>query len=337
MTGIPSSSAVASSAPVASVASGLGNVAASIGSYFGQKALMKQQNEMMWDNFRRAGATPAAIAAGVTGNASSPSAPSVSTGGNPFPDVGSSVIGQQNANTQQNLGESETLLNLMKLRFEPSKYYAEINKALTEAFKNTKEALMFGSLKENYDELNKDLRLIRPWKLNSAIQSFLNLTATYDNIVQDTSTKKSEEYRNYAQGAESYSQVDLNKALEENSWQDTYNKRLDQFKKQWELDLLAQGIDPNQPFWENTKRLMYTNPEMFKARMNGFVRSLQILDGKIKENLGDNYIKKGIGIYGAYRSFDFLQKAALRSMPLLIGAAAGSPAPVLGFANRGLY
>lgn len=331
----------------ASMGSGLGNIAATTVNYFAQKALMRRQNEMMWDNFKRAGATPAAIAAGVTGNASSPSAPTVYTGGNPFPDLGQTAIGAQNANTQQNVGQSEIDLNHMRLMFEPEKYYADCSKALAEAYSSTQQGMMFGSLKENYDELNKDLRMLRPWKVNSAKQTFMNQLREYDNLVAENGRIKSETYRNYEQGYEARSQGDLNYQLRDESSQRTFNLSLDQFRKQWELDLLSQGIDVNQPFWENCKRLMYTNPELFKKHMDVFIKALNILDNKLQDNLGEHY-KRNIALAGAAYALNKIHQQNANSRAYRLGTiahaissfipfAGGSPNPVLGFSNRGLY
>lgn len=342
MADISSTNAVGSS-----IGTGLGNIAATAVNYFAQRSLMRRQNEMMWDNFKRAGATPAAIAAGVTGNASSPSAPTVSSGGNPFPDLGQTAIGAQNANTQQSVGQSEIDINHMRLMFEPAKYYADCQKALAEAFASSKQGLMFGSMKDNFDELNKDLRMIRPWKINSAKQTFMNQLREYDNLIAENGRIKSETYRNYEQGYEAHSQGDLNYQLRDESSQRMFNLSLDQFRKQWELDLLSQGIDVNQPFWENTKRLMYTNPELFKKRMDLFVKSLNILDNKLQDNLGEHY-KRNIALATAAYGLNKIHQQNANSRAYRLGTiahsissfipfAGGGPAPVLGFANRGLY
>lgn len=330
----------------ASIGSGLGNIAATAANYYAQKSLMRQQNELMWDNFKRAGATPAAIAAGVTGNASSPSAPTVSTGGNPFPDLGQTAIGAQNANTQQAVGQSNIDVNTMRLMFEPQKYYADCSKALAEAYSSTKQAMMYGSMKQNYDELNKDLRLLRPWKIASAYQTLVNDMQQYNNLVSEENKNKSETARNYAQAEDYRTHADVNRhtlpvldaqkdLYEDQSKfyrQSAYNLHLSSFRTKWENDLLSQGIDVNQPFWENCKRLMYTDPQRFKTHMDVFIKSLNILDNKLQENLGEHY-KRNIALAGLAYGYNNIHQKNSNNRAYRLGIIARSISSFIPFAG----
>lgn len=332
----------------ASIGSGMGNIAATTANYFFQKSLMKQQNEMMWDNFKRSGATPAAIAAGVTGNASSPSAPTVSSGGNPFPDLGQTAIGAQNANTQQAVGQSQIDVNTMRLLFDPKKYYADCQKALAEAFSSSQQAMMYGSMKENYDELNKDLRALRPWKIGSAYQGLVNLMAEYNNIVAKEGLIKSETSRNYAQAEDYRTHADVNRHTlpvldaQKDYYEDqgkfyrqsAYNLHLSSFRTKWENDLLSQGIDVNQPFWENCKRLMYTDPDQFKRNMDVFIKSLNILDNKLQENLGEHY-KRNIALAGLAYGYNNIHQKNQNNRMYRLGIMARSIASFIPFAGAG--
>lgn len=319
-----------------------------------QRQLGKEQYQNYIDYAHKVGATPASIAQGIT-HAGAASMPTVSASGNPVPDIGgslasgiSSAASQRSATASNISAISDKEINDMKLTFEPAKYYADVQNALSQSLNQFKQSLYYGSLKEHYDELNKDLRNLRPWKLAQAQQTFLNLTATYDNIVQDTATKKSEESRNYAQEEDFRTHANVNRAEEGRIYQDTYNMQLDQYSKQWEIGLLAQGINVKQPFFENLKRWMFTDPERFKACMGFLTQTIQSLDNKLQENLGEHYKRNALLGFAAYKYLQHRSgvKSQQRQMfgnivrsalPLVISAATGSPAPILGFANRGLY
>ena len=259
---------------------------------------------------RSVGATPAAIAPGITGTAAGGVAPAP----NSFPDLGSTLNQSVSADAAQKQSEAakeeaaastvraetERQLGLMRLRWEPQKYFSDIQKSLAEAMNQTKEAFLHGSMKKYYDELTTDIQKVRPWKLAGLAQGLLNDMATYNKILQETRTSKAQE--NYLGSAayQAETQGDLNKANTELTYTQDLNEGLRGFRLQWENTLLSNGIDPNKPFWENTARLMYTNPGLFEKRMNMFVSSLNSLDGKLQENLGEHYkrnIAIGIGAY----------------------------------------
>lgn len=319
-----------------------------------QRQLAREQYDNFINYSHRVGATPASIAQGMT-HSGAASTPTVSAAGSPYPDFGSSLssgvsaaASQRSATAGNITAGSEKEINDMKLTFEPAKYYADVQNALSQSLNQFKQSLYYGSLKEHYDELNKDLRNLRPWKLAQAQQTFLNLAATYDNIVQDTATKKSEEDRNYAQGEDFRTHANVNRAEEGRIYQDTYNMQLDQYKKQWEISLLAQGINPNQPFFENLKRWIFTDPAKFKACMSFLTQTIQSLDNKLQENLGEHYKRNALLGFAAYKYLQHRSgvKREQRQMfgnivrtalPLVISAATGNPTPILGFANRGLY
>ena len=319
-----------------------------------QRQLGKEQYQNYIDYAHKVGATPAAIAQGIT-HAGASSMPTASAAGNPVPDLGgslasgiSSAASQRSATASNISAGSEKEINDMKLTFEPAKYYADVQNALSQSLNQFKQSLYYGSLKEHYDELNKDLRNLRPWKLAQAQQTFLNLTATYDNIVQDTATKKSEESRNYAQGEDLRTHANVNRAEEGRILQDTYNMQLDQYKKQWEIDLLGQGINVNQPFFENLKRWIFTDPARFKACMGFLTQTIQSLDNKLQDNLGEHYKRNALLGFAAYKYLQhrsdvkrdqrqLFGNIVRTALPLVISAATGNPTPILGFANRGLY
>lgn len=278
-----------------------------------QKALNKQKYEDMIKYASQYGATPTSIISGITGSAGG-SVPSASSSNNPVPDFGSSLssavsadaalkqseAAKEEASAASVRAETERQLGLMRLQFEPQKYFADIQKSLSEAFKNTKEAFLHGSMKQYYDELSTDIRKVRPWKIAGLAQGLLNDMATYNKIVQETSTSKAQEGYFKSASYAAQTQGDLNKAYTDLTYHQALNEGLRGFRLQWENTLLSYGIDPNKPFWENTGRLMYTNPSLFQKRMNMFISSLNSLDGKLQENLGEHYkrnIALGIGAY----------------------------------------
>lgn len=313
-----------------------------------QKELNRQQYSDLIHYARLAGATPSSIIQGLTKGSMS-SMPTFSTGGNPVPDFGQSLasgvssaasLGQSvAANTSAN---SQRDINLMKLRFEPWKYFADIKKSLAEAFKNTKEAFLHGSMKHYYDELAQDIQLVRPWKLAGLRQGLLNDMATFDKIIQETRTSNALEGYYKAGAYELGTRAELNLSEKDLNYTRSFNESLQSFRVQWENDLLSSGIDPNKDFWQNTGRLMFTNPDLFRRRMDMFISALNSVDNKIQENLGDHY-KRNIALgYGLYKLNQIHQsnanarsyrgKNALEGVSALIPFLGGAPSSApIGF------
>lgn len=281
--------------------------------YSNQRALNRQKYEDMIHYAKLNGATPSSIVSGITGSAGG-SVPTVSTSNNPTPDFGSTLSSSVNADASQKQAvaaqnqsqaaltnaETERQLALMKLQFEPAKYFADIRKSLADAFKSTKEAFLHGSMKQYYDELTKDVQQVRPWKLAGLRQGLLNDMATFNKIVQDTNTSKAQEGYFKAGAVELGTRSDLNRAETEKTYSEKLNIDLQGFRLQWENTLLSYGIDPNKPFWENTSRLMFTNPSLFRKRMDMFISSLNAVDERLQFNLGEHYkrnIALGVGLY----------------------------------------
>lgn len=292
---------------IGSVASGVGNIVANS---IQQRQANKQKYEDYMRYARMAGATPSAISAGITQTAAGSSAGFA----NSIPDVGSTINSAVSADAAQKQSEAakeeaaaastraetERQLGLMKLKFEPAKYFAEIRKSLSEAFKNTKEAFLHGSMKQYYDELTKDVQQVRPWKIAGLRQGLLNDMATFGKIIQETHTSKAQEGLFKAQTFQAQTQAELNQAQTQYTASMTLNENLRGFRLQWENSLLSAGIDPNKPFWENTARLMYTNPTLFTKRMDMFISALGNVDSRLQENLGEHYKRNlafGVGLY----------------------------------------
>lgn len=285
-------------------------------SYYRQKQLDDYKYSNMIRFAKANGATPSAIVQGITGNAGG-SIPQVSTSNNPVSDFGQSIsnavssqAAQGNANAALTNAETERQLGLMKLRFEPAKYFADIRESLANAFKSTKEAFLHGSMSRYYNELANDIVKVRPWKLAGLRQGLINDIATYNKIVQETKTSKAQEGYYKSASHELDTRSDVNIANANAIWSSSFNESLRGFRLQWENTLLLAGIDPSKPFWENTGRLMYTDPELFNKRMDMFITSLNDIDGKLQDNLGEHY-KRNIAFgYGLYRLNQIHQKNA---------------------------
>lgn len=280
-----------------------------------QQILNKQKYEDMIHYARQFGATPTSLIQGITGSAGG-SVPSASTAGNPVPDLGSSfsqgisagsTIGQAQAaqgTAQAALtnAETERLLGLMRLRFEPAKYFADIQNALSSAYEKSALSKTHSALRDLYYEQAEDIRLVRPWKLMGLYQGLLNSLATFDNIVQDTRTKKAQEH-------DYETHAGLNVANTEKTYSEKLNIDLDGFRKQFDTMLLSYGIDPNKGFWENIGRQMWTNPNLFRDGVKTFADSIGILDEKMQESLGTHYKRNALAGYGLYK----LQQMHLRN------------------------
>lgn len=318
---------------VAAIAGGsgvIGSGISAIANHYENKLAFERQKQLNKQNYidyvdaaKAAGATPAAIAQGLVGGGAG-SMPTTSTSNNPVPDFGASMASgvsaaanlkqsaaaQDNANAALTNAETERMLGLMKLKFEPAKYFADIRKSLAQAFESTKNAFLHGSMKQYYDELTKDMQQVSPWKLAGLRQSLLNDMATFNKILQETRTSKAQEGYFKAGAYELGTRSDMNKSQTEKNYAEAWNEHLRGFRIQWENTLLSYGIDPNKPFWENTARLMYTEPDLFKKRMDMFVSSLNTLDGRIQENLGEHYKRNAALGYGLYKLNQIHQKNA---------------------------
>ena len=300
----------------ASAVSGLGNIIGNHVAYQRQRDLARENYRAYIHAAKLVGATPAAIAQGLTGNGAA-GVPSLSTSNNPMPDLGSTMNSAVTANAEQGKAtaaltnaETERQLALMRLRFEPQKYFADIRKALADAFQSTKQAFLHGSMTKYYDELTKDVQNVRPWKIAGLRQSLINDMATFDKILQDTATSKAQERNLYAGAYELQTRGDLNIANKELTYTNAYNQQLASFRTMWENSLLSFGIDPTKSFWENTARLMTTEPKLFKQRMNMFIGALNTIDSRLQLNLGEHY-KRNIGLgYGLYKLNQIHQKNA---------------------------
>ena len=309
-----------------------------------RKAFERQKvlDRLSYENFikysRQVGATPAAIAQGLTG-AGAGTVPTASTGGNPVPDLGASfsngisaAANLRSAGAAETTAESNAEINRMRLIFEPGKYLADTEKSLAEAFKNHKEGFMYGSMKRHFDELVTDLQQVRPWKIASLKQGLLNDMARFDEILQNTKTLKAQE-RNYnASSYELRTRGDLNIANKEESYARQFNINLESVRLMFENNLRAAGIDPNKSFWDNTFKLASIDPKVFKERMDLFIQSLSILDNRIQENLGEHYKRNAGLLYGAYTLDKYIQnrktQKAMRNAQAL--RAVSSLIPFLG-------
>ena len=273
--------------------------------------LNRQKYADYFDAMRKAGATSNSLVQGLVGSGTG-SMPVTATSNNPVGDLGSVYNAGVSANAAQKQGDAamtnadtERQIAMMRLKFEPQKYFADIRKSMAEAFKSHKEGMMFSSMNEHYKELVKDLQLVRPWKIAGLRQGLINDMATYDKIVQETKTSKAQEGYYRAGAYELQTRGDYNVAMTGESYARTLNENLRGFRLQFENSLLSAGIDPSKGFWENTGRLMMTDPKLFKGSMDTFISALNILDGRLQDNLNSSFhgidykkgIATGIGLY----------------------------------------
>ena len=279
-----------------------------------QKELNKQSYEDYINYSRSVGATPTSIIQGLT-HGSQGSMPTVSSAGNPVPNIGesfssgvSAAAAAEQAHAANTSADSQRDINLMRLKFEPHKYYADIKKSLSEAFKNTKEAFLHGSMKQYYDELTTDIQKVRPWKLAGLRQGLLNDMARYDQIVQETKTSKAQEGYYKSAAYEAQTRGDMNVSQKELNYGRLFNENLEGYRLQFENTLRAYGIDPNKRFWDNTLNLMQYNPDLFKRRMDMFLSALNGVDNKIQESLGAHY-KRNIAIAGGLYKLNQIHQA----------------------------
>ena len=300
-----------------------------------QKELNKQNYEDYINYAHSLGATPSSIIQGLT-HGSQGSMPTVSSGGNPVPDLGesfssgvSAAAAAEQAHAANTSANSQRDINLMRLQFEPHKYFADIQKSLSEAFKNTKEAFLHGSMKQYYDELTTDIQKVRPWKLAGLRQGLLNDMAKFDQIVQDTRTSKAQEGYFKSSAYEAQTRGDMNISQKELNYGHLFNINLEGYRLQFENTLRSYGIDPNKRFWDNTLNLMQYNPDLFKRRMDMFLSALNSVDNKIQDSLGEHY-KRNIAIAGGLYELNKIHQAnanarSLRNKNALQGVSALIP------------
>lgn len=355
MPGLSSDSSEVKSSAVSGGAGIIGTVISAIANARENRKAFERQKELNKQNYvdyinyaRSVGATPSSIIQGLT-HGSQGSMPTVSSGGNPVPDFGQSfssgvsaaaAVGQARAaNTSAN---SQRDINLMRLKFEPQKYFADIRKSLSEAFKNSKEAFLHGSMKRYYDELTTDIQNVRPWKLAGLRQGLLNDMAKFDQIVQDTKTSKSQEGYFRSAAYEAKTRGDMNVSQKELNYGQLFNVNLEGYRLQFENTLRAFGIDPNKRFWENTLNLMQYNPDLFKRRMDMFLSALNNVDNKIQDSLGEHYKRNIViagGLYGLNQLYQsnanarsYRGKNALQGISALIPLLGGAPSSApIGF------
>lgn len=306
-----------------------------------QKELNKQNYEDYINYARSLGATPSSIIQGLT-HGSQGSMPTVSAGGNPVPDLGqsfssgvSAAAAAEQAHAANTSADSQRDINLMRLKFEPQKYFADIRKSLSEAFRNTKEAFLHGSMKQYYDELTTDIQKVRPWKIAGLRQGLLNDMAKFDQIVQDTKTSKAQEGYFKSAAYEAQTRGDMNISQKELNYGQLFNVNLEGYRLQFENTLRAYGIDPNKRFWDNTFNLMSYDPDLFKRRMDMFLTALNTIDNRIQDNLGEHY-KRNIAIAGGLYKLNQIHqsnanarsyrgKNALQGISALIPFIGGTP------------
>lgn len=346
-------------AVIGSSVSSAGNIIANERAFAQQKELNRIRYDDLLNYMKSEGATPSAIVSALGGGAAG-NIPAASTSNNPVSDFGSSLTqgiqasasqkeaaaAQDNANAALTNAETERQLALMRLKFEPAKYFADIKKALAEAFQNTKQAFLHGSMKTYYDELTKDVQQVRPWKIAGLRQGLLNDMALFGKILQETKTSKAQQGYFEAGSRELDSRVEVNKSQSYKNWNEGLNESLRGFRLQWENTLLSYGIDPTKPFWDNTARLMYSQPELFQKRMDMFIGSLNRIDERIQLNLGEHYKEKIAAGYGLYKlnqlhqknanSRSFRNLNAVSTISKIIPMLGGVPIPAVGESGPGV-
>lgn len=336
-----------------------GNLLANERSYKQQERLDKIKYKDYVEAMHGVGATPTSTIQGLVGSGVG-SVPAASSSNNPVSDFGQSlssgvsaeaslkqaVAAQDNATAALTNAETERTLALMKLRFEPAKYFADIRKSLAEAFQATKNAFLHGSMQKYYEELTKDVLQVRPWKLAGLRQGLLNDMATFGKILQETKTSKALEGY-YKSGAyELATRAEMNLSQKEKNYAEAWNEHLRGFRIQWENTLLSYGIDPTKPFWENIGRLMYTNPKIFKDRMDMFISGLNLIDNRLQLNLGEHYKRNITAGYGLYKlnqihqknanSRSFRNNNAVSTISKIIPILGGVPIPAVGESGPGV-
>lgn len=293
-----------------------GNIGSTLINYNLQKKLLKNQYDEFFNAARRAGASPAAIAQGVTGSGAA-STPSV-TNGSPMPDIAA------NANTAQDVQSGvarrgvENQLDMMRLIYEPKKFQADIDKAFSEVRLNVYQGKHYKALADLNDEIRHNYRVLRPWQIAGLSQGLQNQMAEYSKILAETDMFKAQKkYYNSAAGNQD--------ALAYKAWNEGFNASLESFGIQFDNMLRANGINPNLRPWDALHQAAMTNPEAFEGIMNNLISVTNKIDDRIKINLGEHYkrnIAIGAGLVGGYKFFQGRKDKTLQrleSMTRVIG------------------
>lgn len=225
-----------------------------------QRSLYNQQTNYpeLFRKMTAAGISPAAAAQGISGHVGN-SVPSFSGSG--AMDLSSLISAKSQAREAENNAsriDVENQYDKMKMVYEPSLWFSQIDEAYSRIEKNAAESKYFGELKNYYYQSKEALKELRPWNLNQAILNCQNLLATYDEI-------KSRTAKNYSE---------------------KFNLDQEGFVTMWENSLRAAGFNPNDSFFENVLRLASSDPKKFKEIMENFQHTLVYLDNALKSQFG---------------------------------------------------
>lgn len=255
-----------------------------------QRQLYNQQTNYpeLMEKMRAAGISPAAAAQGISGSPGN-SMPSFSGSGSMgLADVISAHASQREAETNKERADIQNQFDKLKMFWQPKLWRSEVNESYSRLMKNASESKYFKELGAYYKESKDALHELRPWNLNQAIQTLSNLEATYNEIISRINKNKQDTRTSSAM--EGYYNT-----LSDKTFSEKLNIDLQGFQQMWVNDLLSVGINPNQPFYENLKRLMFTQPEKFNTVLSDFVGSLNHLDNLFKQKLGTHY-KRNLAI-----------------------------------------
>lgn len=294
-----------------------------------QKELQSNQYEAYVKAAKAAGASPAAIISGLTGKGPQ-SAPAVSTGGNPQPDIdpaaglqASAALHEANASAVRQNSEAE--INQMKLLFEPQKYFADINKSFAEAFKMRWSGKLDKAMIDVQNQTANAIKQKLPWELSQLQQGLLNQIQEFKEIQSRTDYYKSTAALNREKvNTEKTMQGYYNSATDVN-YQESYNKAMEGFALQFENFLRSEGYNPNKDPWDNLRRWLYTDPKKFELTIDSMIEGVHLVDNALKRELGDRYKQRGIALYGTYRGLKDLKDITIRALPSIIGASSGNP------------
>lgn len=293
-----------------------GNIGSTLINYNLQKKLLKNQYDEFFNAARRAGASPAAVAQGLTGSGSA-STPSVSNG-SPMPDIAS------NANVAQDVQSGvvrrgvENQLDLMRLVYEPKKFQADIAKAFSEVNLNYYNGQHFKSLASLNREIEHNYRMMRPWQIAQMSAGLRNSLAEFQRINAETNKIKAEEGYFKSASSNQDSQAYRN-------WNEGYNASLQSFGIMFDNNLRASGINPNLAPWDALKQLAMSDPKAFEGVMNNLIDVTGRIDDRMKFSLGEHYkrnIMLGAGLVGGYKFLNGRKDKKLQrleSMTRIIG------------------
>lgn len=238
----------------------------------------------------KAGISPAAAAQGVSGSPGS----SVSMSGGSAPDLsqlGSNAMRDSLVPSEQQKNESDAekaSADAEKIRVEtswlPPQYQAMFDEISSRIRKNNSEIRLNHSLASMYDESVADLRLLRPWKLAQAKQTFLNLGQEYNEI---------------------QSRINVNRALSglyktQSGYYGNLSKQVvkENYRLDFENGARRCGFDPNKGVWDNLGRMSITNPRQFRGWLGAFNSTINAVDDECQFLFGKHY-KRNAGLIGA--------------------------------------